>query len=947
MSSGSVDSVDGVSGASWANETAPKVDPDFVQAHLTKCSIETSELFQEVQKDIDHIALNPHSTVTIEAMHCPVLCRILTAGSSIIYGKLTKKQKVQVRVRLQVTKLTAIEFIDLSTKSPTGFPVHKLEEKPDLLGLVGAAKYSKSKLRVSHGSIVTLVEVKADKSHGMAQALRYAYHHQQARPDKPAFICLSVKPAYYQILLSEPSGTVASPRFNWKDLGPLASFLYSLYIPPPSHFYHDATILKSPFTHAGASTSSISVSWSITCHGEQYTDGKMMSALGDAWGRRTAVFLIKDATGSHVVIKEYYWHHKRRFEESELLEAIHKDGDVPGVVRLKVYEDVKYQGKTIQCGTEEGGNLRTKKRLFLYDYGHELLSATSVNEFLRAIYDVLEVHRTLLQRGILHRDMSIQNILLRPVWREMPDRPVMKDPPPFIQDVLGGKRDPKSRLAECLLIDFDNSALLDKKWSLTTALEELARRTGTPKYIARSVSLGEVFLSGSVLEGARMPELQGEALDLYIAARGREHYESYNDSDNIPEPPQNVKDAAEKIPEVLALWQNAKANPSFHGGFPPPYQEVSDLPKEKIPKFYHRPEHDVESVFWTSFSVLSRVHPAKYAREKGVPAALYTVWDIFDKHRISDTPCIDADRRRTILSRRLDSWLSDYEPFPEMRDLGKLLYDLSLQVRPEYAVWDWNGGEQPRPDHLHEAVQRIILQYLVDHQDKDVRLNNKILRPVDTKLSLPKYTRKQEIITSKGKGKAVDKSAPFHDNPVTHINGRPAPPLQPGSEAGPSGSGINVPQRSRAKGDTRLPPAASIHGMETRRQNGAGNVGAGPSTTAPRIVTRITTAQRIPYSLRSAVTRNRSKGNVQAASRVPARAMHRVPSGSGPATASRTRSNAQDVMGPPTMAVQRVASCPMSTAAVTRSRTSSKRKSDHEEEEETGPAVKRRKGGPR
>ncbi len=70
----------------------------------------------------------------------------------------------------------------------------------------------------------------------------------------------------------------------------------------------------------------------------------------------------------------------------------------------------------------------------------------------------------------------------------------MKDPPPFIQDVLDGKRcvyrekycerpthlgsrDPKSRLAECLLIDFDNSAILDKKGSLPIALEELAHRT--------------------------------------------------------------------------------------------------------------------------------------------------------------------------------------------------------------------------------------------------------------------------------------------------------------------------------------------------------------------------------------------------------------------------------------------------------------------------------------
>ena len=51
---------------------------------------------------------------------------------------------------------------------------------------------------------------------------------------------------------------------------------------------------------------------------------------------------------------------------------------------------------------------------------------------------VRAVHRTLLKRWIMHRDMSINNILIRPVWRDLPGRCVMKDPPPLIEDVLSG-----------------------------------------------------------------------------------------------------------------------------------------------------------------------------------------------------------------------------------------------------------------------------------------------------------------------------------------------------------------------------------------------------------------------------------------------------------------------------------------------------------------------------
>ncbi len=66
-------------------EAKPKEDPNFAQAHLTKCPIETSTLFQK--KDIDIVARK--TAVTIEAKHYPGMCRILTAGSSIIYSDYT------------------------------------------------------------------------------------------------------------------------------------------------------------------------------------------------------------------------------------------------------------------------------------------------------------------------------------------------------------------------------------------------------------------------------------------------------------------------------------------------------------------------------------------------------------------------------------------------------------------------------------------------------------------------------------------------------------------------------------------------------------------------------------------------------------------------------------------------------------------------------------------
>ena len=266
-------------------------------------------------------------------------------------------------------------------------------DKPDLLGVPNAQRFRMENgeyIRIPHQFIETLAEVKADSTHGRAQAASYAYRHQQARPDHPAFLCLSVKPQYYQIVLSEPCGVVASPRFPWSELGPLASFFHTIYVGSDSHVLHDSTVLwKCVTKKPTAKVPTFTFSWSIQCGGEWYTNGSIICDLGDAWGRRTTVFSVTDPSGQPAIIKEYYWHHKRRFEESNLLASVHADGDVPGVVRMICCEDVVVDGRRIECGIE-GDTLRIKKRIVLYDYGFALLTGRSVNELLRGFYDALE-----------------------------------------------------------------------------------------------------------------------------------------------------------------------------------------------------------------------------------------------------------------------------------------------------------------------------------------------------------------------------------------------------------------------------------------------------------------------------------------------------------------------------------------------------------------------------
>ncbi|RDX55667.1 hypothetical protein OH76DRAFT_1313290, partial [Lentinus brumalis] len=424
----------------------------------------------------------------------------------------------------------------------------------------------------------------------------------------------------------------------------------------------------------------------IQFQGKPYRGRVIFRSEPRSW--RTTVYYAQGDEGDEVVIKDTYRRCELRFnKEEDLLQHIHRDGDVPGVARLKDWQYIRSaDGKLLQKGA--GDDARVKLRLVLYDYGADLQKAQSVNDLLKAIYDVLEVHRTIyIQRRVLHRDMSANNILMYPRWADIKDRKVLESMPPLIQDILDGRIRPlEQRVAHCLLIDLDHAVLLDTE----EAHMELASRTGTPMYISRSVCAGKY--QGCVA-AAPMPKLEGEAYELYIKVHGPARYHKFAEKDSS----------------------------TRHGSIPPSARSRTSPPP---PKFTHRPEHDVESTFWSMLCTLLRVRPRTFHGEKhGPPDHVAWLWDILQKHAIVPEPNPLSDIRRLIFDLDSDMWCK-YFP-AEMADVAILVASIAEQVAPEYAFWP----TQPPEDHLHEAVQRLILQYLVEHREKDILLDPNHLRP--------------------------------------------------------------------------------------------------------------------------------------------------------------------------------------------------------------------------
>ncbi|KAI0076778.1 hypothetical protein K474DRAFT_1191151 [Panus rudis PR-1116 ss-1] len=165
-----------------------------------------------------------------------------------------------------------------------------------------------------------------------------------------------------------------------------------------------------------------------------------------------------------------------------------------------------------------------------------------------------------------------------------------------------------------------------------------------------------------------MPELRGKAFELYIQTYSRATYDKYTDKDG-----------------------------TSHGG---------RFSEEDALTFHHRPDYDVESIFWVLFVSLILAFPA--GTDDASPNSSFCyVWRVFRDHTISK----DGDTRLAPLLYSVAEFKEALHP--RLASLAPLLRKLAGQVIPEYAYL----SHPPPEDHLHEAFRRIILEHIVGMDD--------------------------------------------------------------------------------------------------------------------------------------------------------------------------------------------------------------------------------------
>ncbi|CDO78255.1 hypothetical protein BN946_scf184827.g1 [Trametes cinnabarina] len=162
-----------------------------------------------------------------------------------------------------------------------------------------------------------------------------------------------------------------------------------------------------------------------------------------------------------------------------------------------------------------------------------------------------------------------------------------------------------------------------------------------------------------------------------------------------------------------------------HGGVRPQETQLETTSHAKTMRFYHRWEYDAESVYWTMYAALLRVLPQASPKEsKTSQRRLNESWKMLNNHTIPHEPQF-KDFRNPLLEEDAQEIATSL--LPAMEPVVQLLNDLALQVYPSYALLT---PPPPYDDHLHEAMQRLILDYLIKHRDNPIPLVPGKLRPV-------------------------------------------------------------------------------------------------------------------------------------------------------------------------------------------------------------------------
>ncbi|KAF7775672.1 hypothetical protein Agabi119p4_4065 [Agaricus bisporus var. burnettii] len=368
---------------------------------------------------------------------------------------------------------------------------------------------------------------------------------------------------------------------------------------------------------------------------------------------RASILIYKPATDVTAirVIKNQYIKKHRRWDEKQILAKIHANGPYPAVVRMCFADEIMQA----RCGDH------VRVRICLQDYGTDFLSLKTPRDMIYALYDLLEVTRSLYSdRKILHRDISPWNIMIRSSEHTERIETCSTASPVFIRRLLD-PQEPKHK-SSIFLIDFGYGQDLDSP-------SPCDEQVGTPMFIARAVQAGEPLYANPFIYFPGLPPLSEDARAIYEL----------------------------NYPHRVKL---------FNGAFTPRFGPCEN----PAPPFRHKLAHDGESGIWTAIWWSIRASP-EGGEEK--PICMGHWHALMPKYDGPRTGLPDDDGRDCVLYPFVRAAKGILHP--GYSDLVGLFQDIATAILPDYH-WAADFTRQ-RPDFVHEILQRIILEFVIKNKD--------------------------------------------------------------------------------------------------------------------------------------------------------------------------------------------------------------------------------------
>jgi serine/threonine protein kinase len=345
-------------------------------------------------------------------------------------------------------------------------------------------------------------------------------------------------------------------------------------------------------------------------------------------------------------------------------------------VRLVEYEEYREEGKAVGCTI--GRKPRWKIRLALGDRGVSIRESETPELFLIRLYDLLEALECLHQRGVLHREVSANNVLFR-------DGPVAYD---------------KSRTTFCSarhLLDSTEErtttdlVLIDGEYGTEEEKQKPSESAGTPLYQARaSIECRPMALpKGGWMPG--MPKLKGGAETRYS--------EAWPDRLNrFPSPGQSIVIYNGRAIYLSQLESNGPQDWDEKG------DQSETEEKEKEEGWYHELRHDVESVSWILIVWALELRPDNGGNTTEIPHGLWTT--LVSTESREDVVDIVAKEKK--------GWLD-----PKYQPMESLIEELAQHLLVDLHWLSTDKGhpkEMKDPSYLREVFQRCILNFLVKNR---------------------------------------------------------------------------------------------------------------------------------------------------------------------------------------------------------------------------------------